>query len=251
LGNTQPSYFIIEANLANPFMVSPGFSATEGVTMRFTGFLAAIFALVLCSAAHAQVVPSTTGTTYLAVVQTGAGGVCVSGFSSPCVSPSIGIPLNNYATSADVASQFATVNAQLATHGNQINTLTGQVVSINGQITTQSGQIATANGQISTLNGQLANQATQVAALNIQATDLVKQLANAHAYVAAVGAMHDAIPDPGDRFAVRLNSAEVNGVVAAGFSASANLGNGFRASITYAGASGGSAVSGGLNFSIH
>lgn len=63
--------------------------------------------------------------------------------------------------------------------------------------------------------------------------------------------MHDAIPDPGDRFAVRLNSATANGIAAFGGSASANLGSGLRASINYAGAHNQSAISGGLNFSFN
>jgi hypothetical protein len=157
--------------------------------MHFKGFFIAASVIVFSTMAHAQVVPTGNGNTTLAVVGDCSQGGLANGAS--CISPNRGIPLDYYATSANVANQ-----------GNQIGAL-------------------------------------------------YQKLNQSNSFVAAVGAMHEAIPDPGDRFAVKLNSASVNGVAAGGISASANLGDGFRASINYAGAKGYGAVSGGLNFSIH
>jgi len=156
-----------------------------------------IFALIaMIVPSSAQVVATTPGTTYLAVVGPVGGGVCVSSATpSTCVNPGLGIPLDNYAATSSVDSQFASVNSQLATLNN------------------------------------LARQNTS--------------------FAAAVGATHDAIPNAGDRYAVRFNTSSVGNAVGAGVSASANLDDHFRASLNYGSARGQNVVSGGLNFSFH
>ena len=164
----------------------------------------------------AQIVSVTPGTSYLAVsAPPGAfGGVC--GATGNCVNPDQGVPLNTFATSSNVASQFATVNSQ---------------------ITSLNSSLVTANGQIGAINGQIV--------------DLYNGLRRQTSFAAAVGAMRDAIPNDGDRFAVRGSFATVGSAVGGGFSASANLDNQFRATINYAGSRGENVVSGGLNFSFH
>jgi hypothetical protein len=210
--------------------------------MRFMAIIAIVPAVIFGTAANAQVISTNPGTTYLAVVSgtIANGGYCVGNLSDHCVNPALGIPLDNYATS----SALATTNAQVASQAGQIATANGQIATLNAQSASQASQIASQGTQVSNLTGQ-------VSALNNQVVNLGQQLRDTNSYVAAVGAMHDAIPDPGDIYAVRVNSAAVNGVVAFGASASANLGSGFRASVNYAGARGQSAVSGGLNFSFH
>lgn len=167
----------------------------------------------LCTPCLAQIVSVTPGTSYLAVNNPGGGGVCANG---NCVDPMLGVPLNTYATSSSVASQFATVNSQ---------------------ITGLNSSLATANGQIGTINGQIV--------------DLYNGLHRQTSFAAAVGAMRDAIPNDGDRFAVRGSFATVGSAVGGGFSASANLDHQFRATINYAGSRGENVVSGGLNFSFN
>lgn len=177
---------------------------------------AAVACLVaICAPCAAQVVTTVTGPTYLAVVGPFSGGVCTGG-GTICVNPGAGIPLNNFATDASVTSQFGVVNSQIAGAGNQITTL---------------------NGQVTTLNGQVVN--------------LNNQVRQNTSFAAAVGAMRDAIPNEGDRFAVRFNAASVGNAVGGGFSMSANLNEKFRASVNYAGSRGENVVSGGLNFSFN
>jgi len=122
---------------------------------------------------------------------------------------------------------------------------------VNSQFTGANGQISTLNGQISTLNGQTAILSAQTSTLNNQVTNLNNQVHRDVSFAAAVGAMRDAIPNSGDRFAVRLNAASVGDAVAAGFSMSANLGDKLRASVNYGGSRGENVVSGGLNFSFN
>jgi long-subunit fatty acid transport protein len=165
--------------------------------MRFLSCIVAVFVLAMTGSVHAQVVSATPGTTYLAVVQTSSpGGVCAG---AQCINPTIGIPLDNYATSATLASQLAGVNQSIADTNMRLN----------------------------------------------------QKISETNAYMAAVGAMHDAIPDAGDRFALRLNSASVNDVMAFGISGSASLGPGLRASVDFAGTRGETAMSAGLNLSFH
>jgi hypothetical protein len=231
--------------------------------MRFKTLIAAVFAYVLSTAAHAQTVPSvalpiTGGNTGLVVFQ---GFTCTNGGPAAVASSASAVAAAGCSAGTNVAlinlNQFASqgdlsaLNGQVATHTSQITTLNGQVTTINGQITTQGGQITALGGQVTSQGATVSALNTQVSAMDSQIASLTQKLSDSTAYVAAVGAMHDAIPDPGDRFAVRLNTAAVNGVVAGGFSASANLGDGFRASINYAGAKSQNAVSAGLNFSFH
>ena len=179
--------------------------------MRFS---VSILSLMLFSTpCLAQIVVITPGISYLAVNNPGGGGICANG---NCVDPTLGIPLSTYATSTSVAGQFAAAN--------------GQITGLNGSLATVNGQIGTINGQIAGLNSGLHRQTS---------------------FAAAVGAMRDAIPNEGDRFAVRGSFASVGSAVGAGFSASANLNRQLRASVNYAGSRGESVVSGGLNFSFH
>lgn len=242
--------------------------------MRFV-CIASVLAIVLSSPAISQVVTTTAGQTYLAVVgDASGGGICngPAGPAGPCVNAGRGILLGTFATSADVSSQFATVNGQLGAFNTQLNTFSGQLTGFNtqltgfstqltgfntqlagvsAQLTTFNGQLTGFNTQLSSFTSQLTGVTSQVATINNEIAAINSQIRDSISFTAAVGAMHDAIPLPGDRFAVRLNTAAVDGVVAGGFSASANVTDHFRASFNYGGTRGQNVVSGGLNFSFN
>lgn len=67
---------------------------------------------------------------------------------------------------------------------------------------------------------------------------------------AIAAAMKDAIPNPGDRFAIRLNAAAFSGEAAAAIGFSYNLTDSMRASFNYGQGRSQSVFSGGLNFSF-
>ena len=139
--------------------------------MRFLNFaFAMLLVAVTTPTAYAQVVTAIPGTNCLAVVTgpSSGGGIC-AGLSPPnqtCISPSVGIPLDNYATSSAVASQFASVNSQLTTANGQIDTLNSQLGTTKGQISALNNQLGTVNGQIGTLNSQVGTANSQIGTLN-------------------------------------------------------------------------------------
>lgn len=99
----------------------------------------------------------------------------------------------------------------------------------------------TVSNQFAGLNSQLTSQFATMNAQLRQATE----------YTSAVAALKDAIPAPGDRFALRINTAAVGGIVAGGIAFSANLDEQFRVSLDYGATHGQQVVSGGLNFSFN
>jgi len=159
--------------------------------MRAFALISAAVFFAFSSPAICQITTVTPGNSYLAVAVPPAvagGGVC----SVNCVNGSQGVPLDYYATSTNVNSQFAGVNSQIGVLNNQMN-----------------------------------------------------------GFAAAVGAMRDAVPNAGDRFAVRFNASYAGNSVGGGFSASANLDDQFRATLSYGGSRHQNVVSGGLNFSFN
>jgi hypothetical protein len=67
--------------------------------------------------------------------------------------------------------------------------------------------------------------------------------------VAVAGALKDAIPNPGDRFALRVDMAEAE--AAGWFGFSYNLSEGIRLSVNYGQGRSQSIVSAGMNFAVH
>jgi len=113
--------------------------------------------------------------------------------------------------------------------------------ALNSSTTSQFGGV---NNQIAGINSQVVNLGNQIAMMN-------QQLRQTSAFATAMGAMQDAIPAQGDRFAFRLNTATANGLVAGGVGASANLNDKIRFSVNYAGTRGQDVFSGGLNISFN
>jgi hypothetical protein len=180
--------------------------------MRFNIAAAVLSIAFAATPCLAQIVGTTPGNNYLAVVIPGSllkgGGFC-DNVTGNCVSTGQGIPLDTYATSTSVNSQIAGVNNSLA--------------AVNSSL-------AAVNSQVASFNSGFDRQTS---------------------FAAAVGAMRDAIPNDGDRFAVRGSFSAVGSAVGGGFSASANLDRQLRATINYGGSRGESVVSGGLNFSFN
>jgi hypothetical protein len=89
---------------------------------------------------------------------------------------------------------------------------------------------------------------SEIGAINSQ---MNSQLSRAFQLAAIGASMGDAIPNPGDRFALRLNTAGFSGQAGGSVGFSYALNNTARTSINYGQGSSISVVSGGMNFSFH
>jgi hypothetical protein len=89
---------------------------------------------------------------------------------------------------------------------------------------------------------------SEIGAINSQ---MNSQLSRAFQLAAIGASMGDAIPNPGDRFALRLNTAGFSGQAGGSVGFSYALNNTARISINYGQGSSISVVSGGVNFSFH
>jgi hypothetical protein len=116
--------------------------------------------------------------------------------------------------------------------------------NLNAAVAGFAGQIATLNGQVTTFTSKFAAVDSQIVAMN-------SQISQAFSLTAAVAGMKDAIPAPGDRFAIRFNASAANGIIGGGFGVSANLDDHVRFSADYGGARNQSVFSGGLNISFN
>lgn len=86
--------------------------------------------------------------------------------------------------------------------------------------------------------------------LNSLSTQMRSQFSKAFELSAISSAMGDAIPNPGDRFALRINAAGFNGEAAGALGLSYNITDSARLSINYGQGRSQSVVSGGMNFSF-
>jgi len=80
---------------------------------------------------------------------------------------------------------------------------------------------------------------------------LAAQFSKMHEGIAITAAMGDAIPNPGDRFAIRLNAAGFSGEAAGGLSVSYAFADRARVSLNYGQGRSQTVVSGGLTLSFH
>jgi hypothetical protein len=86
--------------------------------------------------------------------------------------------------------------------------------------------------------------------LQAEINALNAQTSRAFELIAVAAAMKDAIPNAGDRFAVRLNAAAFNGQAAGAFGVSYNITDSARLSLNYGQGASRAIVSGGLNLSF-
>lgn len=154
-------------------------------------------------------------------------------------SSSIGAELKGFNSSLaklenSVTSGFADVDSRLTALNASVNARFAQVKS---QLTSMNANIATLNGEVAQLNAGLDRANAGV------------ERANELAVMA--GAMKDAIPNDGDRFAVRLNMAAWNSTAAGSIGFSANVSNSMRVSVDYGRSQNQNMFSGGMNMSFH
>jgi hypothetical protein len=140
---------------------------------------------------------------------------------------------------------FSGINIQNFAEANMVN---AQFASLNSQLTSTNGNIGTLNGQVGLINANLAGLDQQVSQLQAALNDGVGK---AYQVATVAAAMKDAIPNDGDRFALRMNMASWNGTAAGGISFSANITNSTRLSLDYGRGENVNMFSGGVNFSFH
>ena len=199
------------------------------------GFLA-----VAPVSAHAQLLPSDIATT----PQAGQTYVSLGGIneadSAGCYVPTgfcvnaRGININTIARAPDVNNQFGIVNSQLTG-------LTGQLGIANALLTNLTGQLGTTNTQLANLTGQFSAFSAMQTSTNDKLFDLV----------AISAALKDAVPNEGDRFAVRVNLGGFQNNLAGGISGTARLNDSTRFSAGFGHGSRQSLFNAGLNFSFN
>jgi hypothetical protein len=86
--------------------------------------------------------------------------------------------------------------------------------------------------------------------LRAEIDTLNSQMSRAFELIAVAAAMKDAIPNAGDRFAIRINAAAFNGQAAGAFGVSYNITDSARLSLNYGQGASRAIVSGGLNLSF-
>jgi hypothetical protein len=183
--------------------------------------LALVAATFTTTEATSQVVPTEpfTSQMYLAVLAP-TGSIC--GQPNVCLNLNLGVPLTSFVTTAGLDSQTASINARLAG-------LDSQVANINARLAALDSQVANINAQLATINHQVSRS---------------------FELIAAAAALKDAIPNHGDRFAVRLNAAAFNGEAAGALGIGLNVSDNARLNLNYGQGRSQSIVSGGLNLSF-
>ena len=173
--------------------------------------------------------------TYIPIVQFGGGGtVCFAdGF---CITEGQGIPLNVFAT----VTQLNAVSSRIDGLVSSISAFTGQFTS---QLTSINTQLTSVTNEISALNSHLLSIDQRL--LNID-----DDLSDAIEGVAMAAALKDAMPNEGDRFALRLNAAGFSGEFAGAVGFAANVAERARLHLNYGRSRSQNTVSGGVNLSF-
>jgi hypothetical protein len=122
------------------------------------------------------------------------------------------------------------------------------VFGINIQNFAQASTVAAQGAQISSLTSEFAHLQSDLSSFS---TAFSSRLQQANQLAVIAGAMKDAIPNDGDRFALRINMAADDGIAAGSISFSANVTNSLRLSVDYGRSQNQNMFSGGLNMSFH
>ena len=172
--------------------------------------LGLVTAVAISTTAEAQVVVAGPDPVYLAVTTP----TCAGGLggATHCINPDNGIPLNYFATAATVNALGGRIDAAFAATTAAFN--------------------------------------TQVAALNTQVAALNRDVSRSFEIGAIAASMRDAIPNTGDRFAIRLNAAGFQGYAGGSVGVSMNLTDSVRLSANYGRGATQNVVSGGVNISF-
>ncbi len=191
--------------------------------MRAALWSVTAFVALFVSPAHAQfnIVSTSSDVSQaylLASVPCAPGGI-----PTQCTGP-FGVNLTSFAS----ASALADLSAQVGALGSGAG------------LTAVNARVDAVNARVDALNARLD------AAMNSFNTQINK----AYELSAVAAAMKDAIPNHGDRFAVRINAAGFHGQAAGAIGLSWNLTSNARFSLNYGRGQSQSVVSGGMNFSF-
>jgi hypothetical protein len=153
----------------------------------------------------------------------------VNGF---CISQGAGIHISSIATVSQINALSTRIDGLVTT----LSTLGPQLTAFGARLTTLEGQVGTLNSNLVDVNNRLATIED----------DLGKALEGA----ALAAAVKDALPNPGDRFALRFNAAGASGEFAGAVGFSYNVAERTRVHINYGRSASENAVSGGVNLSF-
>jgi len=194
---------------------------------------AAMFLVFLVSSpAAAQLITQLDPSeTYIPIMQFNTGPtVCFpDGF---CVSERQGIPLNALATTTQLNALSTRIDNLVTT----LSTLGPQLQAFNSRLTALESQIGGINSTLVTIDSHL--------------TSIDDDLSKALEGAALAAAVKDALPNPGDRFALRLNAAGAGGAFAGAVGFAANVAERTRIHVNYGRSESQNAVSGGVNLSF-
>jgi hypothetical protein len=194
----------------------------------------AFFVFLVSQPAAAQIVtPLDPSETYLPVLQFAVpptGSLCLAnGF---CITEGSGVPLGAFASTTQLNALSARIDSVLTTFSG----LGAQLLAFEAQLTSFAAQLGTINASLDSINAHLANIDD----------DLSKALEGA----ALASALKDALPNEGDRFALRLNAAGASGEFAGAVGFAYNVAERTRVHVNYARSASENAVSGGVNLSF-
>jgi hypothetical protein len=195
-----------------------------------------VFLLLAVSAPAAAQAPITSpldpSETYIPVLQFQSGDICPSGSSGMCITAGAGININTLATVTQLNALSTRIDGLVTT----LSTLGPQLQAFGARLTTLEGQVGAINTTLVDVNNRLATIED----------DLGKALEGA----ALAAAVKDALPNPGDRFALRFNAAGASGEFAGAVGFSYNVAERARVHINYGRSASENAVSGGVNLSF-
>jgi hypothetical protein len=208
------------------------FTLMEVRMRRIINALFLLFLVPATAAAQAQITsPLDPSETYIPVLQYDPSNPC----GSPdlmCITQSTGININTLATVTQLNALSTRIDGLVTT----LNTLGPQLTAFGVRLTTLEGQVGALNSNLVEVNSRLATIED----------DLGKALEGA----ALASAVKDALPNPGDRFALRLNAAGAGGEFAGAVGFSYNVVERTRIHVNYGRSASQNAVSGGVNLSF-
>ena len=193
-----------------------------------------VFLLLAVSAPAAAQAPITTpldpSETYIPVLQFQSGSTC--GPDGMCITERAGIHI----------STLATVT-QLNALSTRIDGLVTTLSALGPQLTAFGTRLTALESQVGALNTNLEGVTNRLKTVE---DDLEKAMEGA----ALAAAVKDALPNPGDRFALRFNAAGASGEFAGAVGFSYNVAERTRVHINYGRSASENAVSGGVNLSF-
>jgi hypothetical protein len=193
-----------------------------------------VFLVLLVSAPAAAQVQVTTpldpSETYIPILQFGTGSTC--GPDGMCITERAGINISTLAT----VSQLNALSTRIDTIVTTLTTLGPQLQAFDTRLTALSNQVGAINNTLVDVNNRLATIED----------DLGKALEGA----ALAAAVKDALPNPGDRYALRLNAAGAGGEFAGAVGFAYSVAERTRIHFNYGRSASQNAVSGGVNLSF-